>query len=146
MFAPLRERGCQVVGCDSDLFLARSMCRDQGLTVELTDNLAALPEGGFHTVFALDVLEHIPDIQPLLGRLRSLLRPGGRIVLSGPTENWLYRLGRAISGFSGHYHVANIYQIEQLFEQAGFRAVQLKVLYPLSPLFRVSTWQPDRAQ
>lgn len=145
LFAPLRKRGCQVVGCDTDLFLARRMCRDQGLTVELTDSLAALPEGLFHTVFALDVLEHIPDIRPLLGCLRSVLQPGGRIILSGPTENRLYRLGRAISGFSGHYHVANIYQIERLFNDAGFRATQLKVLYPLSPLFRVSTWQPDRA-
>lgn len=104
------------------------------------ERLDALPQGRFETVFALDSLEHNPDVPRLLDVLVSALAPGGRLIVSGPTESALYRLGRRLAGFSGHYHHATIYDIErELASRLERRA--LKNLPPLLPLFRVSAWE-----
>jgi SAM-dependent methyltransferase len=104
------------------------------------ERLDALPRGRFETVFALDSLEHNPDVPRLLDALVAALAPGGRLIVSGPTESAFYRLGRRLTGFSGHYHHATIYDIErELASRLERRA--LKNLPPLLPLFRVSAWE-----
>lgn len=100
-----------------------------------------LPEGRFAAVFALDSLEHNDDIKSLLDALARTLRPDGVLILSGPTENALYRLGRRIAGFSGHYHKTTIHDIEAMAAAGAFRRRAARVLpLPLLPLFRISTW------
>jgi hypothetical protein len=49
-----------------------------------------------------------------------MLKPGGRLLVSLPTENALYRLGRRIAGFSGHYHHANAASIDRDIRRFGF--------------------------
>jgi 2-polyprenyl-3-methyl-5-hydroxy-6-metoxy-1,4-benzoquinol methylase len=102
--------------------------------------LASAPAGGYSCVFALDALEHNRDYASLLAELGEKLRPGGVLVLSGPTENALYRLGRRIAGFDAHYHQTNIYHIESAasrrLERLGCRN-----LPPVVPLFRLSAWR-----
>jgi SAM-dependent methyltransferase len=41
-------------------------------------------EGGFATVFANSVLEHVPDVGSVLGASHRLLTPGGRLVATMP--------------------------------------------------------------
>lgn len=106
---------------------------EQLTNVHLFDNLdsAKLTEGSLDFVLALDVLEHIEDLEPVLIHLRQLLRPNGILLVSGPTENLLYRLGRFIVafsgkyGFTGDYHVRNIVdifgQLQNLFESSVLR-------------------------
>jgi SAM-dependent methyltransferase len=43
------------------------------------------PDGSFDTVFSNSVLEHIPDVRPVLGEVSRLLRPGGAFVFTVPT-------------------------------------------------------------
>lgn len=62
-------------------------------------------------ILALDVLEHVQDLEGILDALLRLLKPGGILLITGPTENFLYRLGRRIVGFSGHYHCRDVYDI-----------------------------------
>lgn len=40
--------------------------------------------GRFGTIFSNSVLEHVPDLGPVLTRCRELLRPGGRLVATVP--------------------------------------------------------------
>jgi hypothetical protein len=54
------------------------------------------------------VLEHVEERPALLESMKRWLAPGGRLVISGPTENALYRFGRRLVGFTGHYHVTNV--------------------------------------
>ena len=61
--------------------------------------------GRFDTIFALDVLEHIPDLEKVSVKLKELIGDFGQLIISGPTENTFYHLGRRLAGFSGHYHV-----------------------------------------
>ncbi len=74
----------------------------------------------FDRIYALDVLEHIEDLEPVIEFLRSRLRPTGLLVLSGPTENLLYRFGRWVVRFPGDYHFWSVMEIEELLERAGF--------------------------
>jgi 2-polyprenyl-3-methyl-5-hydroxy-6-metoxy-1,4-benzoquinol methylase len=85
-------------------------------------------------LLALDVLEHIPDLDPYFQRFSELLKPDGVIVVSGPTENLLYRIGRGIVGFSGHYHLRDIASISSAMSRF-FEVKTLKKLYPAAPLF-----------
>jgi SAM-dependent methyltransferase len=52
----------------------------------------------FDLIVALDVLEHVKDLESVLASLLRLLASGGRLVVSGPTENIFYRIGRRLSG------------------------------------------------
>lgn len=104
---------------------------------------ADLGEDRFAAVFALDSLEHNEEIGPILETIARSLRPDGVFILSGPTENALYRLGRRLAGFDGHYHVQTIYDIERQ-AQACFRR-EARSLQPAGiPLFALSAWRAKR--
>lgn len=94
----------------------------------------------FDYIVALDVLEHIPlEILPkYLNKFKSLLKDGGAIIISGPTENILYKLGRKIAGrdFSGEYHETTISKIRELFEKEFNIRKTRKVFWPFT-LFEV---------
>lgn len=66
----------------------------------------------FDSIIALDVLEHIPlSILPnYLSLFKELLSENGKLIISGPTENILYKIGRFFAGsdFTGSYHETNI--------------------------------------
>lgn len=56
---------------------------------------AAMPyrDGGFATVFSNSVLEHIPDLEPVLKEAARVLRPGGRLILTVPSDAFRGLLG-----------------------------------------------------
>ena len=103
-------------------------------------DLDALPPAHFAAVFALDSLEHNRDVGAIFDMLAAALAPGGVLILSGPTENALYRLGRRISGFTGEYHHATIYDIERLAAERMTLVHRRRT--PLGvPLFSLSVWR-----
>ena len=95
--------------------------------------------------FALDALEHNPDFPQLLLRLAAKLSHGGILILSGPTENHLYRLGRRIAGFDAHYHATNIYAIETATQAILARAEVCNLPW-IAPLFRLPPWRVDMSK
>jgi 2-polyprenyl-3-methyl-5-hydroxy-6-metoxy-1,4-benzoquinol methylase len=102
--------------------------------------LESLPNHQYAAVFALDSLEHNSDVLPILNTLQQSLRSDGVLILSGPTENWLYRFGRKLSGFDGHYHHTTIYDIEELATKELALVERRRI--PLGvPLFSVSAWR-----
>ncbi len=103
-------------------------------------NLETAPEGAYDCLFAIDSLEHNQNFTELLRQLRGKLRPHGVFILSGPTESWIYRLGRALARFRGGYHVTNIYDIEA--EAARLMTLQQRLMiFPGLPLFRLTAWR-----
>jgi 2-polyprenyl-3-methyl-5-hydroxy-6-metoxy-1,4-benzoquinol methylase len=89
---------------------------DEAMAASLQmDNAAAerrrlemLTPGKYGAIFALDSLEHNENVSQIVDRLIPTLRSDGVFILSGPTENAIYRLGRRIAGFSGSYHKTTI--------------------------------------
>jgi len=104
--------------------------------LQLSDNLdkAGIAGNSLDLVLALDVLEHVTDLPATLSALKNLMKPKGVLLVSGPTESLLYRMGRKLVGFSGHYHVRNIYDIQKEMRKF-FRVRILKRLYFPAPLF-----------
>lgn len=101
--------------------------------------LESAAPASYDVIFAIDSLEHNKNFPELLEALAAKLAPGGVLILSGPTENGLYRLGRKIAGFDGHYHETTIYHIERAAAKL-LRRRALKTVMPLVPLFRITAW------
>ncbi len=144
-FKRLHELGCDITGLDPDAAgLASEMCRRLGVSACIVRDPRELAGRRFDRIFALDVLEHVEDLERSIADLLRALAPGGRIVLSGPTENLWYRLGRSLAGFSGHYHVRTIYDIEDAFSARGLDRLDVRTLRLPFALFRLSAWTPAR--
>jgi 2-polyprenyl-3-methyl-5-hydroxy-6-metoxy-1,4-benzoquinol methylase len=102
--------------------------------------LEGAPDDTFAAIFALDSLEHNTSYGELLDALASKLRPDGVLILSGPTENALYKLGRRVAGFDAHYHETNIHAIEER-AAASYQHVRTRTVPLGMPLFRISVWK-----
>ena len=92
----------------------------------------------FDLINALDVLEHVDDLPRTLSELLNLLKPGGQLVVSGPTENILYQIGRKLAGpeYSGDYHERGIGEIKRELARLA-RVRQIATLYWPVPLFEI---------
>ena len=102
--------------------------------------LDSAPDSTFACVFALDSLEHNKAYADLVVALQQKLRPDGCLIVSGPTENWLYRFGRLIAGFEADYHEATIDDIEKVCQSLMTQTARVTV--PLGvPLFHLSVWK-----
>ncbi|RLS29762.1 MAG: class I SAM-dependent methyltransferase [Planctomycetota bacterium] len=140
----LAARSRNVVGLDVDLLAFRTMSRrlEFPSNIEVHEasrmTLRSLPAGGFDLVTALDVLEHVDDLPSTLDDLLRLLKPGGRLVVSGPSENLFYKLGRRLAGpeYSGAYHERGIPEVRiALGERVPVETVAR--LYPPVTLFDI---------
>ncbi len=96
-------------------------------------------DGAYDWIFAIDSLEHNDDYAKLIGRLAAKLSPQGILILSGPTENHLYRLGRAVAGYHTHHHVTTIYEIEKAAARHLTKRDSATIM-PGAALFRLSVW------
>jgi 2-polyprenyl-3-methyl-5-hydroxy-6-metoxy-1,4-benzoquinol methylase len=98
----LQQHGATVVGLDVDersAELARRHCVEVHVGDVETMELPFEP-GSFDAVVCGDLIEHLRDPQAMLARLRPLLRPGGRLVLSTPNiANWAMRLSLLFGRF-----------------------------------------------
>ncbi len=101
-------------------------------------SLKGLPPASFDRIIATDVLEHVDDLLGMLGDMRSLLKPNGKIVISGPTENILYQIGRKLAGpeYSGDYHERSILEVRNLLGRQ-MQIIPIATLYWPVPLFEV---------
>jgi len=106
------------------------------------------PDGSYRTIFSNSVLEHIPDLLPVLKEQHRLLAPGGHFYVTIPTDRWerstlparmLHALGlhaqegkyaRFYNSFWNHYHAYSEAQWTALFAQAGFKVVDRQLYAP----------------
>jgi len=100
-------------------------------------------EGTYDWIFAIDSLEHNDNFAELVQIISTKLTDNGIFVLSGPTENALYKLGRKIAGFSGDYHKTNIYDIEDKCRE-HLELIRSSTIVPGMPLFSVTVWQKQQ--
>lgn len=102
--------------------------------------LAKFQNESFDFIAALDVFEHISDLDPYIEIFRKILKKNGEIIVTGPTENFIYKLGRKIAGreYSGKYHETSIVQVRRKFEMLS-EVRLIGTLYPVLPLFEIFT-------
>jgi glycosyltransferase involved in cell wall biosynthesis/phospholipid N-methyltransferase len=102
---------------------------------DITD-LASFPrvEQGFDTVVCLNVLEHVEDDRAALSNMRSVLAPGGRIIVLVPQGEWLFGTLDEVLGHKRRYTEA---ALRRLAEDAGFA---MKVLRPFNRVGSAAWW------
>ena len=144
MLSFLAQHSRQVFALDIDLVPLERMKKHIPLPAHVQVlngkqiSVTQLNPKSFDLINALDVLEHVSDLPRTLSELLNLLKPGARLVVSGPTENTLYRMGRRFAGpeYSGEYHERGTVEIKR--ELARFAHVrQIATLYWPLPLFEV---------
>jgi SAM-dependent methyltransferase len=99
------------------------------------------PDASYRTIFSNSVLEHIPDLLPVLKEQNRLLAPGGHFFVTVPTDRWEHdvfparlfsglglrraaeRYGKFYNRFWHHYHALPVSGWRALFAAAGFQIV-----------------------
>lgn len=115
--------------------------------VEFPSNVRFVPEQeirtlssdeGLRTIVVLDVLEHVEDLRGTLSLFKNLMQGQGEVIISGPTENIFYKIGRFIAGrrFTGTYHRTDISHIKKICGEFG-SVTPIKQLYPFVPFFDI---------
>ena len=94
----LQERlGCRVTGVELNPAAATTAARH--LHAVIGGDVAAVDLGGpYDVVVALELFEHLPEAEAVLARLASVVRPGGRIVLSVPNVGHHAVVGDLLAG------------------------------------------------
>ena len=142
----LRERFDKTIGVDLVPDLARDFMRRWDAThgghrnaVSITDSLdeSVLAPGSVDFILALDVLEHFKSLEGILKQIHGLLKPNGEILITGPTENIAYRIGRKIVGFTGEYHHLTIYDVLREMSKT-FEVRVIRRIPAALPLFLVA--------
>ena len=139
----LVERGSTVVGLEVDeraAAAARDVC-EQVLVGDVETMQLPFPAQSFDVVLCGDVIEHLRDPERLLARVRPLIRPGGRLVLTTPNvANWAMRLGLLAGRWRytergildrTHAHLFTKKTLEQTLDRAGYRILELDVTAPV---------------
>ncbi|MDO8671586.1 MAG: class I SAM-dependent methyltransferase [Dehalococcoidia bacterium] len=133
---------CEVTALEVDPEAAR-LAREVGATV-LTgdvekDGLLEQLEGRFDVIVLADVLEHLREPWTLLNRLKSVLVPGGHLIVSAPNvAHWTVRtrllLGRFEYGEKGildsnHLQFFTSRSIVRLITGSGYKIIRSDVMY-----------------
>jgi SAM-dependent methyltransferase len=157
------ERPILDVGCGDGLVTSMVLCVvDVGLdpdkrTLERTARLglylqfesapmeeAHLADESFATVVSNSVLEHLPHVDEALAAIARVLQPGGKLILTAPTESFSKWLALPIERYaawrnSGLCHL-NLWSTEewrQHLEKAGF---EVEVVRPYMRRELVMLW------
>jgi predicted SAM-dependent methyltransferase len=93
-----------------------------------------LAPASIDVILAAEVLEHVEPLRPTIERFIEWLKPSGRLLVSLPTENTLYRMGRRLAGFDGHYHHSHARSIDGDLQRWGFRRERLERIPLPGPL------------
>ena len=138
----LTEQAKEVIAVDIDLAPLRRLEKhiDFDEKIRFSDSPANISPNSLDLIIALDVLEHVDNLDEIFAQLSPLLAPDGEIIVSGPTENIFYKLGRFLAGptYSGDYHVRNIYDIQKIAKK-HFKIKNLATLFFPVPLFLIFT-------
>jgi SAM-dependent methyltransferase len=100
----------------------------------------------FDAVALFDVLEHVPEDERAVRRIRTMLRPGGRVLLTVPAHRWLWS---RIDEISSHFRRYERGGLASLLEAAGFDVLECRYFFTaLVPgllarrfLSRNATWE-----
>jgi SAM-dependent methyltransferase len=142
----LEARGVSVVGLEKDeqaAAYARRFCEAVHVGDVETMEFPFGPQS-FDAVLCGDLIEHLRNPQAFLARIRPLLRPGGRLVLSTPNvANWSMRLSLLFGRFRytergildrSHTYLFTWKSLRETLEGAGYRVVRFDFTVPV-PVF-----------
>lgn len=149
IFLPsLCSTGSTIYALDLEPSIAKKLSDEKELKVNFIESLSEVEDCSLDAVVAADVLEHLQDVSHTIDIFIQKLKPGGRLMVSGPTENQTYKLFRILAGFmgKGDYHFSNIDLLIPIIKNSGFQLIKEKELpYMFMPtLFRIVEFEKAR--
>jgi 2-polyprenyl-3-methyl-5-hydroxy-6-metoxy-1,4-benzoquinol methylase len=125
--ATAKRAGWDASGCEPNKWLAEWGSRHYGITIRQGHVFEQdFEPGTFDVVTLWDVIEHTPDPAAVIERCRTLLKPGGLLVVNYPDiGSWIARLLKRKWLFliSVHLFYFDRRTMRQLLEQRGFDVV-----------------------
>lgn len=110
---------------------------------------ASLPQGTFDAVLAYNVLCYVEDLQGLLSRVRSLLKPGGVFLSAtdclgdGITREGLRKFWKSHTGSMPYVAFFSIKKLEREITRAGFAVLERENLHTAPPNLFVAARRKD---
>jgi 2-polyprenyl-3-methyl-5-hydroxy-6-metoxy-1,4-benzoquinol methylase len=149
----LRDQGWDAQGVEIAASPARA-AKELGFTVHVgTLESSNFEDGQFDVVFAMMVIEHVPDPVATLREIRRILIPGGLLVMSVPNFGCWERLvfGRFWRGLELPRHLQHFTRrsLRQLAQLTDFHVEQINDQYNLSNIIAslglmLSHWFPQQ--
>jgi SAM-dependent methyltransferase len=101
--------------------------------------LTGVPDGTYHLIALLDVLEHIEEDQASLESIKRKLAPGGRILLTVPANQWMWSAHDLAHHHHRRYSKAGL---REVIKSAGLKVELLThfntLLFPLAAAARIA--------
>lgn len=128
--AAAREAGYRVTGTDISV-PGVELCRSRGLDAVAGDFLTLPFEGEYEAVTMWDVIEHLTDPAAFVARARSLLRPGGYLVIKTPgVTDRMFAMVKVVPSMAAsvlhddHVQFFTAGSFARLAERTGFAGVE----------------------
>ena len=101
--------------------------------------LPGVPEAYYDLVALLDVLEHIEDDQAALRAIAKRLKPGGAILITVPSFQWMWSAHDVVNHHHRRYSKATLRRaIEEAGLSVGFMGYFNSILFPLAAAARLA--------
>jgi 2-polyprenyl-3-methyl-5-hydroxy-6-metoxy-1,4-benzoquinol methylase len=128
----LNRHGCKIIAVDLFPQYAEQLCKELGIKAIFSKSLDTILDNSVSILIASEVFEHLESLYYYVCEVKRIIKPNGKLLLSLPTENILYKAGRFFAGFHGKadYHVSDMNYILKVFTDAGFRTIH-KTAIPL---------------
>lgn len=136
VFLPTLCRQCgEVFAIDLFPQYAKNLSKELNLTITFIENISDLQDEKLDLIIAADVMEHLEDPLSYIKILKDKLKGNGKLIVSGPTENSIYKIGRAFAGFHkfSDYHHTNIDNLKMIIKKNGFdltKTITLPFIFP----------------
>jgi len=117
------------IGVDLNIEIAKKIVKSKNVTLtQITSQSEITKFSNVDVITSFDVLEHVIDLSSLISTFTKILSPGGIIVISGPTENFVYSIARKVAqlGIKGNLkgkdeHLRDIFEIKNRILEEGFK-------------------------
>ena len=132
-----------------DLFpqYAEALAKRLDLDVTFSKDMSTIPDRSLDILFAVEVMEHLDNPDVFTNLFARKLKPGGHLIMSGPTESWFYKFGRFLIGYNKYhdYHEFNAYQLRRIIAENGFQIIKtIRFPSPILPLFLICDFLVDK--
>ncbi|MDP9413005.1 MAG: class I SAM-dependent methyltransferase [Pseudomonadota bacterium] len=101
--------------------------------------LPGIPDGHYHLIALLDVLEHIEEDRASLASIKHKLAPGGRILLTVPANQWMWS---AHDEAHHHHRRYSKRRLARVIEEARLKAETItyfnSLLFPVAAAARIA--------
>ncbi|MFB2937900.1 class I SAM-dependent methyltransferase [Aerosakkonemataceae cyanobacterium BLCC-F154] len=105
---------------------------------------ANIPDASISTIISNSVLEHIPELDIILQTVARILKPGGKLILTTPTEAFSQWLTLPIKPYSNwrnrQLEHLNLWSVETWTEQLEKVGLKVEIVQPILNRELVSIW------